>query len=167
MSKVTQSTKQYETPQVTPDQLATPIFGGDAPTHVDVIKSANARSQKRHEMKKQHVADQDVLPDSAEMAGNEMVGIRNNGYLAKKGTEFGVNAMFNSLPPGMDIEDQELCDIRKMELRAYEGGISFPGDGWVKRPRGSQMPNKLDFGRNEKTNDTGTGTLDPKNPGAN
>ena len=28
-----------------------------------------------------------------------------------------VSAMFHSLPQGMDIEDQEYCDIRKMEVR--------------------------------------------------
>ena len=167
MPKVTQSGSMYETPQITPDQLATKQYGGDAPTHVDIIKSANARAQARHEMKRQHLADQDVLPDSAEMAGNELVGIRNNGYLAKKGLEFGVNAMYNSLPPGMDIEDQEVTDQRKIEMVAYEGGLSFPGDGWVKRPRGGQIPRKLDWGRPSETNDLGSSSVNPKNPSGN
>ena len=153
MPKITQSSKmQYETPQVTPDQLATKMYGGDAPDKHDIIKSANARAQTRHEMKHSEVADVDVLPDSAMMAKNEMVGARNSGYLAKKGLEFGVNAFYNSLPPGMDIEDQELCDIRKMELRVFEGGLGYPGDGWVTREAGQQMPNKNDMGRNESTN---------------
>src|SRR5579863_3439501 len=101
MAKLTQSRKgQYETPQVTPDNHATEFYGGDAPTHIDVIKSANARAQKRHEMKNQGLADIEVLPDSAELAGNELVGVRNSGYITKKELEFGVNAMYNSLPPG-------------------------------------------------------------------
>ena len=156
MPKITQSSKmQYETPQITPDQLATKMYGGDAPSKEDIIKSANARAQARHEMKKSEVADVDVLPDSSEMVKNEMVGARNSGYLAKKGLEFGVNAFYNSLPPGMDIEDQELCDIRVMEMRAYEGGLGYPGDGWVVRAAGQQMPNKKDMGRPEMTNYTG------------
>jgi hypothetical protein len=168
MAKLNQTNKgMFETPQVTPDTLATKTFGGDAPSHVDIIKSANARAQKRHEMKDQALADMEVLPDSAEMAGNEMVGVRNNGYLAKKELEFGVNALYNTLPPGMDIEDQELADIRKMEMAVYEGGLGYPGDGWVKRPRGSQMPRKLDMGRDAETNYVGGNMLNPRQPGAN
>ena len=154
MPKITQpGRKMYETPQITPDQLATEMYGGDAPTHIDIIKSANARAQKRHEMKGQHVADVGVLPDSAEMSHNELVGVRNSGYLAKKGLEFGVNAFYNSLPPGMDIEDQENSDIRKMEMLAYEGGIGYPGDGWVYRAAGAMMPKTKDMGRPGMTND--------------
>ena len=118
MAKLTQSgNSNWESAQVAPDQSATEFFGGSAPTHVDVIKSANARGQKRHEMKQQGLADLEVLPDSAELLGNEMVGVRDSGYIAKKNLEYGVNAMYQSLPPGMDIEDQEYCDIRKMEVR--------------------------------------------------
>ena len=154
MPKITQpGRKMYETPQITTDQLSTEMYGGDAPTHTDIIKSANARAQKRHEMKGQHVADVGVLPDSAEMAHNELVGVRNSGYLAKKGLEFGVNAFYNSLPPGMDIEDQENSDIRKMEMLAYEGGIGYPGDGWVHRAAGAMMPKTKDMGRPGMTND--------------
>lgn len=168
MAKLTQSARgQWETPQVAPDQSATEFFGGMAPSHVDVIRSANARAQKRHEMKEQGLADLEVLPDSAELMGNEMVGIRDSGYLVKKNLEFGVNAMYNSLPPGMDIEDQENCDIRREELAVYEGGLSYPGDGWVARPRGAQMPRKKDMGRPEKTNYMGTRGLEIKNPKGN
>lgn len=136
MAKLTQRGKQYESPQVTPDQLATENFGGEAPTHVDVIRSANARGQKRHEMKRQSLADEEVLPNSAEMVGNERVGIEDRGYLVKKGIEFGVNAMFNSLPPGMDIEDQEVSDIRKEDMVTYSGGMGYPGDGWTRKQSG-------------------------------
>ena len=169
MAKLNQKgSGMYETPQIAPDQLSTETYGGEAPTHIDVIKSANARAQKRHEMKSQHLADVGVLADSAELAGNEMVGVRNSGYLSKKGLEFGVNALYNTLPPGMDIEDQEVSDIRKMEMVAYEGGVSFPGDGWVSRPRGSQMPRKLDWGRPAETNYMGGGSaLNPKSPSGN
>jgi|SRR5579871_1891369 len=159
--KLTQSGRtNWETPQVTPNQLATEMVGGSAPTHIDVIKSANARAQKRHEMKNQPLADLEVLPDSSELLGDERVGIRNSGYLAKKNTPFGVNAMFNSLPPGMDIEDQEVCDIREEEIRVYEGGLSYPGDGWVKRTRGRQMPNRKDTGRQAETNYVGDSGMD-------
>jgi len=165
MPKLTQKARgMYETPQITPDQLATEMYGGEAPTHVDIIRSANARAQKRHEMKRQALADLEVLPDSAEMAGNEMVGVRNSGYLTKKGLEYGVNSMTFSLPPGMDIEDQENSDIREMQMVVYDRGISYPGDGWVRRPRGSQMPRKADIGRPENTNYMGTRGLNPRNP---
>jgi len=165
MAKLTQSLKgMWETPQITSEQLATEMHGGMAPSHVDIIKSANARAQKRHEMKKQGLADIEVLPDSAELAGNEMVGVRNSGYLSKKNTVYGVNAMFNTLPPGMDIEDQEMADIREMEMVVYDTGLGYPGDGWVKRPRGSQMPRKADRGRPGETNYMGSSGLNPRNP---
>jgi hypothetical protein len=165
MAKLTQKARgMWETPQITPDQMATEMYGGEAPTHVDIIRSANARAQKRHEMKRQALADLEVLPDSAEMAGNELVGVRNSGYITKKNLEYGVNSMTFSLPPGMDIEDQEIADIREMQMVVYDRGISYPGDGWVKRPRGSQMPRKADTGRPGMTNYQGTGALNPRNP---
>jgi len=164
MAKLTQKGTQYETPQITPDQLSTETFGGMAPSAVDVVKSANARAQKRHEMKRGDLADQGVLPDSAEVLGNEMVGIRNDGYLAKKGLEFGVNALYNTLPPGMDIEDQENADIREMQLVVFDQGIGYPGDGWATRTRGAQMNRKRDLGRPGMTNDLGSENLNPRNP---
>ena len=130
MAKLKQGSKQYETPQASADGLATELYGGMAPDKKDVIMSANARAQKRHEMKTQQLADEDVLPNSSKMARNEMVGIKDSGYLVKKGLEFGVNAFYNSLPPGMEIEDQENADIRVMPLVKYGGGISYPRDGW-------------------------------------
>jgi hypothetical protein len=161
MPKVTQSRRQYETPQVTPDQLATEMYGGEAPSKDDVIRSAHARAQKRHEMKRQPLADMDVLPDSSELSGDERVGVRDHGYLAKKGLEFGVNAFYNSLPPGMDIEDQEVCDIREMKMVVYDTGLGYPGDGWTTRQRGSQMPNTKDLGRPGETNYLGQSSLEP------
>ena len=153
MAKITQQGRaQYETPQIAPDQMGTQIYGGMAPSKEDVVRSANARGSKRHEMKGEDVADVNVLPDSSMMAGNEMVGIKDSGYIVKKGLEFGVNAFYNSLPPGMDIEDQELTDQREMQMVVYEGGVSFPGDGWTQRQLGSQMPRALDMGRPAMTN---------------
>ena len=153
MAKITQQGRaQYETPQITADQIGTQIVGGMAPSAEDVIRSANARGSKRHEMKGQEVADVNVLPESAMMAGNEMVGVKDNGYLVKKGLEFGVNAFYNSLPPGMDIEDQEITDQREMQMTVYEGGLGFPGDGWTQRQLGAQMPRALDMGRKDMTN---------------
>lgn len=129
MPKLNQSGKQTESPQAVSKQTGTPSFGGKNPSKEAVIKSANARGGDRHEVKSADVADVGNLADTAHMAGNEMVGVKNDGYLVKKNTPFGVNAMFNSLPPGMDIEDQEVCDIRKMEMKTVTG-LGFPGDGW-------------------------------------
>ena len=161
MPVLKQNSKQWATPQIEADQLATEVKGGMAPNMRDIIESANARAQKRHEMKRQPLADMDVLPDSTSLEGDERVGIRDWGYLAKKNIPYGVNAFFNSLPPGMDIEDQEVCDIREMTMRTYEGGMGYPGDGWVKRMRGTQMPMTKDYGRPETTNYLGDDKLGP------
>ena len=156
MPKVNQQgTKMYETPQVTSQNISTKIYGGDAPNMEDIIKSANARAQTRHEMKSTTVADVDNLPDSSRLVRNEMVGVKQNGYLVKKNLEFGVNAFYNSLPPGMDIEDKEITDIREMRMVTFEGGLGFPGDGWTDRADGQQMPDTLDMGRPEMTNKIG------------
>jgi hypothetical protein len=122
--------KMYESPQSAADGLSTKVVGGETPTKDDVIKSANARAQKRHEMKGDKYADMNVLPE-VEGPSLDKAGIRNNGYLVKKGLEYGVNAMYNSLPPGMDIDDQENIDSRQQKLVNYGGGLSYPGDGWT------------------------------------
>ena len=130
MAELKRKGMETESPQAAKDGLATTVFGGDAPDHRDVIKSVNARAQKRHEMKGDMVSDYNVLPDSAKMVNNEMVGVKDSGYLVKKGLPFGVNAFYNSLPPGTDIEDQENSDIRKMEMHDYKGGLGYTGDGF-------------------------------------
>ena len=56
-------------------------------------------------------------------------------YIVKKGTVYGEAAKLNIMPPGMDINDQTLRDIRDMPLKVYSGGESFPGDGWTPTPR--------------------------------
>ena len=83
---------------------------------------------KEQEPKKPDVG---VLPTSEKMAGNEMVGIKDAGYITKKGTPSGLKAEFNFLPPGMEIEDQENADIRSQKQLDYKGGMSYPGDGWT------------------------------------
>jgi hypothetical protein len=72
-----------------------------------------------------------VLPGSSKMVGNELVGIKDSGYIEKKGTPSGLDARFNFLPPGMEIEDQKNTDIRPQKMCEYKGGISYPGDGWT------------------------------------
>jgi hypothetical protein len=118
----------YESPQAKPDGISTPKIGGMAPGKEAVIKSANARGGKRHDMGGDRYADLGVLPKS----GGESLdksGINDQGYLVKKGIPYGVNAFFNTLPPGSDIEDQENTDIRTEEMKTWTGGLSFPGDG--------------------------------------
>ena len=121
----------YESPQVTRAGLSTKVSGGKSPSSAAIVKSANARGGKRHEMKADRYADVNVLPDSAHIRGNEMVGIKDSGYLTKKGLEEGgANVMLHSLPPGMDIEDQENADIRKMPFKTITA-MGYPGDGWT------------------------------------
>jgi len=119
----------YESPQVTKTRLATGVYGGTAPSKEQVVKSANAKSGKRHELKGQHNADENVLARTKQPSVDD-AGINNTGYLVKKGTPYGVNAFFNTLPPGMDIEDQEIADIRKQELKDIVDHRGYSGDGW-------------------------------------
>lgn len=142
--------KQWESPQVEPKQLRTKVTGGKMASKEDIVKSANARGGERHDMKGQELADVGVLPDSARMKGNEMVGIKNHDYLVKKNLEFGPNAFYNTLPPGMDIEDQENCDIRTMQMKTIIS-MGYPGDGWAD----NEMGGERDYGRPSKTNDHG------------
>jgi hypothetical protein len=75
------------------------------------------------------MAEENVLPKS----GGEVLdraGIKDSGYLTKKGEPSGESAMFNDLPPGMNIEDQKNSDIRAQKMVTWAGGLSFPGDGW-------------------------------------
>lgn len=50
------------------------------------------------------------------------------GWLYKQGTPFGETAMFNQLPPGQDISDQNYAAIYEMKLKTVTE-ISYPGDG--------------------------------------
>jgi hypothetical protein len=142
-----QQKKQWESPQIEPKQLRTKVYGGRAPSKEDIVKSANARGGERHDMKGQSLADVGVLPDSDKLVNNELVGIKNHGYLVKKNLEFGPDVFYNSLPPGMDIEDQENCDIRAMEMKTVTS-MGYPGDGWADNEQG----NAKDTGRPGMTN---------------
>lgn len=55
-------------------------------------------------------------------------GFQTDGYIDKKGTPEGPSATFNKMPPGMDISNQEIADIRDMPMKKItpEG---YPGDG--------------------------------------
>lgn len=152
MPKLNQKgSKQWESPQIEPKQVRTRVYGGDAPTNADIVKSANARGGQRHDMKGQSLADVGVLPDSDKIVGDERVGIHNHGYLMKKNLEYGPEVHYNSLPPGMDIEDQEVCDIRAMQMKAYTGGLGYVGDGWTD----SESDGAKDMGRPGMTNYSG------------
>lgn len=127
----------YESPQSGKDGLATSQSGSMNPTAQDVIKSANARAQKRHDMHGgNEFGDEGVLPTS----GGESLdkdGINDRGYLTKKGLVYGVDAFYNTLPPGSDIEDQENTDQRTQPLKMYSGGLGYPGDGGFGQGRGT------------------------------
>lgn len=75
-------------------------------------------------------AKTDNLPDSDKMAGNEKVGIKDQGYIDKKGTASGESAKFNAMPPGPNIENQKTADIREMPMKRVTP-LGYPGDGWT------------------------------------
>lgn len=116
----------YESAQAAPEGLMTEVKGGKAPSKHDVIESANARAQKRHDTGGDEVADVRTLP-AVSGESLDRAGIVNNGYLTKKGLDYGVTAFYNTLPPGMNIEDQENADIR-VEPYKEVTNKSYPGD---------------------------------------
>lgn len=120
---------KYASAQAVRDGMSSGPIGGAAPSCEDVIESANKRGSKRHDMKGDSVGDVGVLPTS-EGPVLDRAGIRDEGYITKKGLTDGVNVFYNTLPPGMDIEDQELIDVRKMELKTVTD-LGYPGDGWT------------------------------------
>lgn len=65
----------------------------------------------------------------------EVSGFITDGYLDKSHTPYGEAAKFNFLPPGMDIDNQENAEINQMTMHSYMGGESYPGDGWMPKPR--------------------------------
>ena len=79
-------------------------------------------------MKESSMPDVGTLPSSGG-ASLDKDGIRDSGYLDKKGTPSGMEAKFNKLPPGTNIEDQAVADIREEPLKLYSHGLSYPGDG--------------------------------------
>ena len=70
-------------------------------------------------------ASESPLPDSLG-ASIDKAGIKNTGYLAKKGTPSGLDARFNYLPPGIDHSNQHDADIREQpykEVRLSKSGL--------------------------------------------
>ena len=67
----------------------------------------------------------------------EVSGFITDGYLDKNGMPFGEAAKFNFLPPGMDISNQENTEIHDMPMRMLTD-LSYPGDGWMPKPRDVQ-----------------------------
>jgi hypothetical protein len=119
--------KMYESPQAASDSMATPM-GSD--TQEGVKQGANDRSKKRHAVKSPSDSEADSLfPGAGSGEVLDKAGVANSGYIVKKNTPYGVGAMFNTLPPGMDIEDQEIADIREQPYREVTD-LGYPGDGW-------------------------------------
>jgi hypothetical protein len=63
---------------------------------------------------------------------SERLGFDTGGYIVKKGTPQGEGAMFNRMPPGMDIDNQDVTDINNMPFKCLVD-TSYPGDGWGPR----------------------------------
>lgn len=59
-------------------------------------------------------------------------GFTTSGYIDKKGTPQGEKATFNRLPPGMDIESQDVHDETSMELKTITP-MSYPGSGQMSK----------------------------------
>lgn len=64
----------------------------------------------------------------------EKSGFQTSGYIDKKGTPYGDGVSFNKMPPGMDISEQDVADIRSMQLKTLTD-TSYPGDGWAQGSR--------------------------------
>lgn len=55
--------------------------------------------------------------------------VSDGSYINKHGTPQGESAMFNKMPPGMDIDDQENALINELPLKKIVG-LGYPGSGW-------------------------------------
>jgi len=78
----------------------------------------------------------------------DKAGFATSGYIDKKGTPVAHGAeigyIFNRLPPGQEIEDQETCDIRAQAFKELVSTSGYPGDGWsgaTADPMGDIGPN--------------------------
>ena len=64
----------------------------------------------------------------------EKAGLTTSGYITKKGTPVTMGAeigyIFNRLPPGMNIENQDVADIRAEPMKELVSTMGYPGDGW-------------------------------------
>ncbi len=73
--------------------------------------------------------DYGTLPNSSKMENDEMVGFKTEGYIDKKGTPTGLGAKFNYMPPGQNILDQFVADLRDLPMKTITD-MGYPGDGW-------------------------------------
>lgn len=64
----------------------------------------------------------------------EKSGFETTGYIYKGDTPYGENAKLNYLPPGMEIDNQEIARIYGMPMIKLTEE-SYPGDGWEPKPR--------------------------------
>lgn len=81
------------------------------------------------ESKRNFGDDEGTLPNS-KGGVLDKAGVQSGGYIDKKGTPSGLTAFFNVLPPGTNIEDQVVADVkRELPMKNYSGGLSYPGDG--------------------------------------
>ncbi len=73
----------------------------------------------------------DILKSGSKMMdlGDKAGFSKGMSYINKKGTPEGDGASFNMMPPGMDIDDQKVADIRDLPLKEVVS-TSYPGDGW-------------------------------------
>lgn len=64
----------------------------------------------------------------------EKAGFQTGGYIVKKGTPVTMGAtigyIFNRMPPGMNIENQDCADIRAEPMKEIVNTRGYPGDGW-------------------------------------
>lgn len=67
--------------------------------------------------------------NSGSGSDSERTGFDTSGYIDKKGTPSGEGAMFNHMPPGMDITNQSITDQRPLPLKKLVD-LSYPNDGW-------------------------------------
>lgn len=67
--------------------------------------------------------------DSLKSEALDRPGFETSGYITKKGTPSGESAKFNYLPPGMDIDDQPMLDVKQMKLKKITT-MGYEGDGW-------------------------------------
>lgn len=131
--KNTTTKKQFNNMAAMPEHKTTPPRFANTPNRPPVNDGQAFEHEKFAEP---------LQPVSAEISGigktyddiGEKSGFITDGYLDKGGTPYGEAAKFNFLPPGMDISNQENCEINMMPLRKITSE-SYPGDGWMPAPR--------------------------------
>ncbi len=72
----------------------------------------------------------------------DKAGLQTSGYIDKKGTPYAMGAeigyIFNRMPPGQELTDQQVCDIRAQPFKELVDTAGYPGDGWT-GPMGGNM----------------------------